>query len=110
MYSLQGSACYSAVVKKPLSKVRLKPTPWASVRGAGVASGGGELVSRGMTCMRPVIPQLLLNRGADPSAVDSLGRTALQHAMHLDKAASLKVAAALLQVRAWADGWCRQLP
>lgn len=43
--------------------------------------------------------QLLLNRGADPAAVDSMGRTALQHAMHLDKAASLRVAAALLQVR-----------
>ncbi|GIL91090.1 hypothetical protein Vretimale_9511 [Volvox reticuliferus] len=44
--------------------------------------------------------QLLLNRKADVHAVDAEGRTALQHAMHLDKASSLQVAAALLQMGA----------
>ncbi|GLC39823.1 hypothetical protein PLESTB_001385500 [Pleodorina starrii] len=41
--------------------------------------------------------QLLLNRGADVHTVDSEGRTALQHALQLDKAGSLQVAAALLR-------------
>ncbi|KAG2450455.1 hypothetical protein HYH02_004957 [Chlamydomonas schloesseri] len=44
--------------------------------------------------------QLLLNRGADVRAVDGQGRTALQHAMALDKPASLQVAYALLQMGA----------
>ncbi|GFR45476.1 hypothetical protein Agub_g6877 [Astrephomene gubernaculifera] len=44
--------------------------------------------------------QLLLNRGARTDAVDATGRTALQHAMHMDRAASLQVAAALLQMGA----------
>ncbi|PNH11118.1 Ankyrin-1 [Tetrabaena socialis] len=44
--------------------------------------------------------QLLLNREANVRAVDSLGRTALQHAMHMDTTASLLVAAALLEAGA----------
>ncbi|PNH07632.1 Serine/threonine-protein phosphatase 6 regulatory ankyrin repeat subunit C [Tetrabaena socialis] len=47
--------------------------------------------------------QLLLNRDADFRAVDSLGRTALQHAMHMDTGASLLAAAALLEAGALPD-------